>query len=126
MEICDTCYQDAGCLSQHKTKNPARWRGCLGAAGVVSAGNHIDKLALAGTSLHKSDCAVGLCKQRVVPAAADIRAGMKMCAALPHQNVASHHCLAAKPLDAQPFRFRIAAVPGTAACLFVCHLVIPL
>jgi hypothetical protein len=46
---------------------------------------------------------------------------VKACAALAHENVARLHHLPAELLQAQPFRFRIAAVAGTAACFFVCH-----
>ena len=41
--------------------------------------------------------------------------------ALPDQDVAGQHLLTAEALDAEAFRMRVAAVLGTAACLFVCH-----
>src|SRR4029079_12981043 len=60
-------------------------------------------------------------KQGVVGARADVVAGAIHGAALTHEDVAGKHALAAELLEAKSFRLGIAAVLGTAACLFMCH-----
>src|SRR3546814_9749456 len=58
----------------------------------------------------------------VVSAHADIGAGMELGAALAHQDVAGDDGFAAELLHAEALSAGIAAVPGTAACLFMGHL----
>src|SRR5436190_4461335 len=60
-------------------------------------------------------------EQRVVAAHADTLAGMKLGAALAHDDVAGDHDLAAEFLDAEPPAGAVAAVAGRAACLFMRH-----
>ena len=60
-------------------------------------------------------------EQRVVRADADVRARAHRRAALANEDVAGQHVLAAEALHAQALGVGIAAVPGTAACLFMCH-----
>jgi len=69
----------------------------------------------------ETDGTVGEGEKRVVTADADIGAGMEVRTALAHDDIACPNCLAAKDLDAQSLRFRIATVTSTAACLFVSH-----
>src|SRR5699024_3834414 len=64
--------------------------------------------------------------QGVVLAHADIFAGMEVCATLPDDDGAGIDLLAAKTLDAKPFGMGIASVATAAACLFMCHLLLPL
>ena len=61
-------------------------------------------------------------EQRVVAAHADPLAGMKLGAALPHDDVAGNDDLAAEFLDAEPPSGAVAAVARRAARFLVCHL----
>ncbi len=61
-------------------------------------------------------------EQRVVAAHADLVAGVKLGAALAHDDVAGDDDLAAVLLHPQPASGAVAAVARRAACLFVCHL----
>src|SRR4051812_30992336 len=67
------------------------------------------------------DAAVDQCKQRVVHAHPDIRAGMPLRAALAHDDVAGNAGLAAEQLYAQALAGRVTAVARGAACFLVCH-----
>src|SRR5205085_3360716 len=60
-------------------------------------------------------------ENRVIAAHADAIAGMKLCAALAHDDVARQHDLATEFLDAEPPPAAVAAVAGRAACLFMGH-----
>src|SRR4051794_20851510 len=60
-------------------------------------------------------------KERVVAAAPDIVARLVLGAALPNQNRAAGHQLAAETLDAKPLSIRITPVARTAYAFFVCH-----
>ena len=71
----------------------------------------VDADELAATSFFfKLDYAINQRKQRVVLAASDIFPGLPFGAALSRQNVSAEDCLAAKLLQAQPLRIRVAAV----------------
>src|SRR3954466_11968543 len=61
-------------------------------------------------------------EQRVIGADTDVGASTHRGTALADQDVAGNDVLAAVLLHAQTFAVRIAAVTGTAACLFVCHV----
>src|SRR5690606_31784611 len=61
-------------------------------------------------------------EQGVVLADADVGAGVETGAALAHDDRASRDLLAAKNLDAQSLRFRVATVTRRAAALFLCHV----
>src|SRR2546426_7417659 len=65
--------------------------------------------------------AVDLREQRVVRAEADVQARAKPRAALPDENAAACHELAAEPLDAEHLRIAVAAVAGAADALLVSH-----
>src|SRR5262249_43939644 len=67
------------------------------------------------------DDARDLREERVVLAAAHVVAGEELRAALPDEDRAARHELAAEGLDAEPLRVRVAAVAGRALSLFVCH-----
>ncbi len=61
-------------------------------------------------------------KKGVVLADADTDTGMELGAALANKDIAGENQLTTVTLDAKPFRFRVAAVTGTAACFFMCHV----
>src|SRR5690606_3160172 len=71
------------------------------------------------------DDAVGQREQGVVLADADVVARVVLGAALADDDVAREDGLAAVALDTQSFGFGVAAVTGTAAGFFVCHVVLP-
>ena len=73
----------------------------------LSAGDGLNrhKLPTVGATSQKLHMAIGFCEQRVVPSAAYIGAGVKLGAALPDNDVAGAHELAAIALHAQAFRF---------------------
>src|SRR6185295_9273299 len=62
-------------------------------------------------------------EQRVVATAADAVAGVEVRAALPDNDLAGVHQLAAKPLDAQPLSIRVPTVARRGCALLVCHIV---
>ena len=62
-------------------------------------------------------------EQGVVAATADSVTRVEVGAALPDDDLASVHQLAAKPLDAKPLRVGVPTVPGRGRALLVCHLV---
>src|ERR1051326_2052879 len=70
----------------------------------------------------EADVAVDLREQRVVPAATDVQAGLEARAALPHEDAATGHELAAEPLDAEHLRVRVTAVARAADAFFVRHV----
>src|SRR5262245_19203902 len=76
---------------------------------------------LGGTVLRVRHAAVDLREQRVVLADADVHAGVELGAALANEDRTRAHLLAAEGLEAQAFRFGIAAVTRRAACFLVCH-----
>src|SRR5271154_3699880 len=82
----------------------------------------VDEGVLIGAFDAKLNHAVGLGKQRVIGADADVDAGAIYSPALPNQNVAGENILAAELFDAQALGVRIAAVARAAAGFFVCHV----
>ena len=80
--------------------------------------NH-DVLAIVGSLDLEANVAIRQGEEGVVTATADVGAIAKLGAALPDDDAAGVDTLAAVNLDAKPFRFRIAAVTRTAACLFM-------
>src|SRR6202140_768741 len=89
------------------------------ASGLIRQHTHIE--ALLRALLLELHLAGHLGEQRMVGAHTDVRAGTDRRAALTHEDVARQHLLAPEALHAQTLGVRIAAVLGTAACLFVCH-----
>src|SRR5207249_5797102 len=65
--------------------------------------------------------AVDLREQRVVRAESDVQARPKSRAALPDENAAARHELAAEPLDAEHLRIAVATGAGAADALLVSH-----
>ncbi len=65
--------------------------------------------------------AVDGCEQGVIATNTNIGTGMKVGPALAHENVAGFHLLTTKAFHTQSFRFLIATVTSTAACLLMCH-----
>ena len=104
-----------------------RVRRSFGAAPLPSPDQQSDienanEFTLVGAAANEFDLAVGDGEQRVVPADADILAGVNARAALAYQNMARLYGLAAEALYAQALALRIAAVARTAACFLVCHI----
>lgn len=104
-----------------------RVRRSFGAAPLLGPGERsgaedANEFTLAGAAANEFDLAVGDGEQRVVPADADILAGVNARAALAYQNMARLDGLAAEALYAQALALRIAAVARTAACFLVCHI----
>src|SRR6476620_3697548 len=62
-------------------------------------------------------------EQRVVATAADPVAGVEVGAALPDNDLAGVHQLAAEPLDSQPLSIRVPTVARRGCALLVCHIV---
>src|SRR5437016_6743947 len=89
------------------------------ASGLLGQYAHVQ--ALLGAFFLELHLAGHLGEQRMVAADPDVRAGTDGRAALTHQDVPGEHLFAAEALDPQAFGVRVAAVLGTAACLFVCH-----
>ena len=83
-------------------------------------GIHTHPLAIAAEWFIFDD-AVNLGKQGIILAAADIFPGMDPGAELADEDVAGPDILPAEPLYSAPLTSTVAAVPGTAACLFMCH-----
>src|SRR5690242_4451265 len=71
------------------------------------------------TPLGKLDHAVLSGKERVIGSHADVVAGVILGAALPHDDVAGAHRLAAINLHTQPLRVAVAAVAGAAQSFLV-------
>src|SRR5579863_389258 len=84
-------------------------------------GQHAHVHALLGALLLEVHLAGHLGEQRVIGSYADVRARTHLRAALADDDVAGQHLLAPKALHAEALGVGIAAVLGTAACLFVCH-----
>src|SRR5207253_384728 len=63
-------------------------------------------------------------EERVVPPHADVRPGVHVGAALPHEDVPGPHGLAGEELDAAALSRAVATVPGAALPLLVRHQVI--
>src|SRR5512143_4071262 len=96
----------------------------LAAAPRLTSGfgsDHADDTALEAAFLLEFHLTISGREQRVVASTADVVAGMKLSAALTHDDVACEYCLTAELLQTQPLRMRIATVAGTTACFFVCH-----
>jgi len=70
--------------------------------------------------------ACGKCKEGIITPDTDIEAGMKLCAALPHKNIAGEDHLTAEALHAEALGITIAAVPGTSAAFFMSHATSPI
>lgn len=65
-------------------------------------------------------------EQRVVPATADVDAGVEVGAALANNDLACVDNLTTETLHAEALRVRVAAVASGACALFVCHECEPL
>ena len=74
----------------------------------------------------KLDAAISRGEQRVIPAYTHILTGAITSATLAHQDISSQYFLAAELLQAKALGFRVATVSRTAACFFVCHVLLPL
>jgi hypothetical protein len=74
----------------------------------------------------KGDNAVLQRKQRVIAAPAYIRAGMYLCPALPYYYCSRLDACAAKNLNSQMLRIRIAAIFRPASAAFTCHNLSPI
>jgi hypothetical protein len=61
-------------------------------------------------------------KEGVIPADADIQAGLEPGSSLSYQDRPARHILTGEALDAQPFRLAVASVPRTSHSLFVSHM----
>src|SRR5882724_7651253 len=75
-----------------------------------------------GALLAEIDLAVDQREQRVVGTHADVFAGVILRSTLTNDDVACNDGFTAEFFQAQTFRLRIAAVLGTAAGFFVCHV----
>ena len=89
-------------------------------------GGSYDVDDLAAALRTELDCACRKSEQRVVPAAADVDAGVEVGAALANNDLACVDNLAAETLHAETLRVRVAAVASGACSLFVCHECEPL
>ena len=72
--------------------------------------NDTNDLAFCGALLREQNRPIYLGKQRVILADADVVAGMKHGPALTDDDVTCSHYFTAVTLDAEAFRFRVAAV----------------
>jgi hypothetical protein len=70
--------------------------------------------------------ACGKCKECVVTADANIDAGMKLCAALTHEDVAGEYYLTAKAFNPEALGITFAAVSRTSAAFFMSHTTSPI
>src|SRR6185312_12715154 len=82
---------------------------------------HADIKALLSALLLEHDLAILEREQGVVGARAHIVTRAHRCAALANDDVPGQDALAAEDFHAQSLGVGIAAVLGTAACLFMCH-----
>lgn len=80
-----------------------------------------DLFALVRASGFKYNPAACFGEESVIATTTNIDAGANMGAALADDDVACHNSLTAEAFYAQSFGFRIAAISGAAACLFMCH-----
>jgi hypothetical protein len=62
-------------------------------------------------------------EQGVIAATADTVAGVEVGTALPHDDLASIHQLAAEPLDAEPLRIGVPTIASRGRSLLMCHVV---
>src|SRR5579862_1340870 len=111
----------AGPLPSRPVRCGERLFGGLGRS-ILGRGRHDrDELAAADpdVKLHRTTLKR---EQRMVAAHADPVAGVKLGAALAHDDVAGDDDLAAEFLDAEPLTGTVAAVARGAARLLVCHL----
>jgi len=74
------------------------------------------------TKLFKSDNAINLSEQRVVPAASDVGTGMNSCTKLSDDNAAGGYVLTAEFFNASPLPDRVASIPGAPPCFLMSHL----
>jgi hypothetical protein len=75
---------------------------------------------------HKLHNACGKCKECVVTSNADIDAGMKLCAALTHEDIAGEYNLTAKAFNPEALGITVAAVSRTSAAFFMSHTTSPI
>jgi len=84
--------------------------------GAGRGGAHVNVLSV--THDRKLHFAANQCKERVVFAHANAIAGVKLCSALTHEDVARDDLLAAEALYAQTLSVGVPAITGGAAALF--------
>ena len=77
----------------------------LQTCGYASACDDINVFTFLRSTLDIPDDTIGLCKQGVILATTNVRAGMKMRSTLPDQDVTCQHSLAAIALHAKAFGF---------------------
>jgi len=77
------------------------------------------------TELFKGHHTLYLGKQGVISPTANIGAWMYFGTTLSHQNASSRNCLTAESFNTSPLPCTITTVPGTAACLLMCHDLLP-
>jgi hypothetical protein len=109
-----------------QTKKPRRQRDRafvpkIKAAELNSGLNNAHYTAVAGAFNRKKHGACLGGKECVVFANANIFTGVKLGAALTHDNAASRNNLTAKGFYAQAFTFGVATVAGTTTCFLVGH-----
>jgi len=81
---------------------------------------HADALFCFSHALEFDD-AVDEREQGIIAPDTDVRAGMHLGPALPHENAAGADRLAPEALYAQALRITVAAVLGTSTTFFMCH-----
>jgi len=101
------------------------WAPCLSsssspAARTLLCGLDADEAAGAAFVFELDD-AGDLGEKRVVLADADVHAGLKLCAALAHENGSAADQLAAEPLHTQTLRITVPAVSRAADAFFMSH-----
>jgi hypothetical protein len=62
-------------------------------------------------------------EQGVIPTPADTVAWVEVGTALPDDDLAGVHLLAAEPLDAEPLRIGVPTIASRGRSLFMCHVV---
>jgi hypothetical protein len=86
----------------------------------LSFHNDVNELTEPSSVLKLHDPA-NLRKKGVIPADADIQAGLELGSSLSYQDRPTRHILTGEALDAQPFGLAVASVPRTSNSLFVSH-----
>src|SRR4029079_6639169 len=106
---------ESGCSDAHGRKLHAPTRA---GRSLVRLHRDVDAALLLSREL---DVAFAQSEQRVVLAHANAVAGVPFGAALPDDDVAGEHALAARLFDSKPASGRVAAVARGAACFLMCH-----
>jgi len=88
--------------------------------------NYADELAILRAFTLKFYKPVFFGEQCVIAPKTDISARMDTSATLTNDDISSNNCLAAIDFNAKAFTFRIATVPSTTACFFMCHCTVPI